>query len=280
MGKAPAFQLYASDFYIDTNSWTVDELGIYTRLLLSQWVNGALPSEENRLARIAGCGVKRFLAGWSQVQVKFHLNGNGTYINDRLEEERAKQVEYKELQSLRGKKSANKRWGTPVTTVITTVKPALQPDCNSSSSSSSSSLKNKEKEEKYIAEVTNLIDFYFREFKTHFFKEPIIQGGKDGSIAKSLLKKIPLKELQELLMKFFESDDKFIQQSGYTLGVFKSQINKLRIGTQKQSGLRAWAQEIKEEEDASGQKAISDSSCLDGGSVQGGDGEGTGEDLL
>ena len=39
MGKTPAFQLYAADFYMDTNSWSIDEIGIYTRLLFSEWVN-------------------------------------------------------------------------------------------------------------------------------------------------------------------------------------------------------------------------------------------------
>jgi uncharacterized protein YdaU (DUF1376 family) len=36
--KPPAFQLYASDFYMDTNSWTIDEIGIYTRLF---YLNGS-----------------------------------------------------------------------------------------------------------------------------------------------------------------------------------------------------------------------------------------------
>jgi hypothetical protein len=46
------------------------------------------------------------------------------------------------------------------------------------------------------------------------------------------------------------------------------------------SGLKAWAREIKEEEDANGQKAIPGTPCVDVGSVQGGNGEGPGEDLL
>jgi len=145
-GKAPAFQLYASDFYIDTNSWTVDEVGIYTRLLLSQWVNGGLPNDIRRLARVAGCNLNRFKKAWSQVQVKFHLNGKGIYINDRLENEREKQLKFKELQSDKGKKSAIKRWGEPVTTDITDPLPALQPDCNSSVFSLQSSINKKDKD--------------------------------------------------------------------------------------------------------------------------------------
>ena len=93
------------------------------------------------------------------------------------------------------------------------------------------------------------IDFYYEEFKNRFGTPPHIQGGKDGSIVKALLKKVPLEELKELLLKFFESSDKFIQTSGYTMGIFNSQINKLKIGAgEKHLGLRAWAQEIIEEE--------------------------------
>ena len=82
-----------------------------------------------------------------------------------------------------------------------------------------------------ILPVKEFIDFYFEEFKTKFGNPPIIQGAKDGSIVKALLKTIPIEELKSLLERFFDSYDPFILKSGYTLGVFKSQINKLRIGT-------------------------------------------------
>ncbi len=47
-GKAPAFQLFAADALVDTASWTVDEVGIYFRLLMTEWVNGPLPNDEAR----------------------------------------------------------------------------------------------------------------------------------------------------------------------------------------------------------------------------------------
>lgn len=138
--KAPAFQLFAADFYMDTNDWTIDEIGIYTRLLLSEWVNGDLPNDEKRLARIAGTSIKKFSKGWSIIKKKFIQNGEGRFQNLRLEESRIKQSQYIEKQREKGKASAQKRWEKPITTVITTAEPQLQPthqpDCNSSSSSS------------------------------------------------------------------------------------------------------------------------------------------------
>jgi len=110
VGKAPAFQMYSGDFYMDTNHWTIEEIGIYTRLLLTEWSQGSLPSEIPRLARIAGCGSKKFQLWWGSISFKFIPDGKGQLINKRLEEEREKQRKYRELQSEKGKVGAEHRW--------------------------------------------------------------------------------------------------------------------------------------------------------------------------
>jgi hypothetical protein len=85
-------------------------------------------------------------------------------------------------------------------------------------------------------QIKEFIDFYFQEFKGRFKDEkgqpiePIITRGKDGVLIKDLLQKIDLNALKTLLVQFLDSEDPFIKKSGYTLGAFKSQINKLRIG--------------------------------------------------
>jgi uncharacterized protein YdaU (DUF1376 family) len=108
-GKPPAFQLYAADFYMDTDDWSVEELGIYTRLLLSQWVNGDLPEEPERLARIAKCSLQRFLSGWRIVQKKFTPAGEGRIQNRRLEQTRQGQLHFREQQRNKGILSGEKR---------------------------------------------------------------------------------------------------------------------------------------------------------------------------
>ena len=55
MGKPPAFQFYAAAFLTDTAEWTIQEVGLYIRLLSSQWINGSLPNNKKRLALIAQC---------------------------------------------------------------------------------------------------------------------------------------------------------------------------------------------------------------------------------
>lgn len=137
MTKPPAFLLYAADFYMDTNTWTIDEIGVYTRLLMSEWVNGPLPNEESRLARAAGCTLHRFKNSWGQVKLKFQKTDDGFLYNSRLEEVRIKQKEYEERQRVKGQKSAEKRWGEQVTTVKPQLQPTHKPKGNSSISSSS-----------------------------------------------------------------------------------------------------------------------------------------------
>ena len=147
MSKSPAFQTYSADYYMDTNSWTVEEMGIYQRLLLTEWVNGALPGDPVRLARIAGCSLKKFHTAWPTINIKFAkydslldsknglyfqiddtLQGKGYLVNLRMEKEREKQRKYREIQSKKGKKSAELR----STTVETPVEATLQPEGNSS----------------------------------------------------------------------------------------------------------------------------------------------------
>ena len=52
MGKAPAFQLYAADFFMDTIGWSDVEVGIYIRLLLLEWINGPLPDDHKQLLKL------------------------------------------------------------------------------------------------------------------------------------------------------------------------------------------------------------------------------------
>ena len=110
MGKSPAFRLYASDFDMDTNTWTNEEIGLYVRLLLSQWVNGPLPKNPKKLGKIGRISSKKFQKVFPGISHKFHVNGDGLIYNERLEKERVKQANYLEKQREHGKKSAENRW--------------------------------------------------------------------------------------------------------------------------------------------------------------------------
>lgn len=110
MGKPPSFPMYASDFDMDTNTWTNEEVGVYLRLLLSEWVNQDLPDDSKKLAKIVRISHKKFQKVFTNISHKFHKNGNNRLVNRRLEEERQKKLNWLENQSKSGKKGADIRW--------------------------------------------------------------------------------------------------------------------------------------------------------------------------
>jgi len=140
MAKAPAFQLYSNDFLVDTLDWSIEEMGIYTRLLFYQWTNGNLPDDEKRLARIAGCGTQKFIANSKKVLSKFVKSSEGFLQNERMELTRQQQSQFIESQREKGKKRAAKRWEGHIATAIPRLQPKDKPK-NGSSTSTSSSLK-------------------------------------------------------------------------------------------------------------------------------------------
>jgi len=142
---------------MDTNHWTVDELGIYQRLLLTEWVNGGIPDNEERLARIAGCSLKKFKKAWPTVRVKFQnghfwesksgssisidatLLGTPYLINPKMEEVRKNQLKYSESR----RKNVSVRYKDKPTYEPTHEEHSLYIDPALQSSSSSSNKKKK-----------------------------------------------------------------------------------------------------------------------------------------
>lgn len=95
MASNPWFKMYATDFLTDTNAWDVVEVGIYIRLLCTQWVNGGLPHEEVRLARICGVDVATFSGAWRGcVAAKFIQGTDGMLRNVKMEEVRMNGAAY------------------------------------------------------------------------------------------------------------------------------------------------------------------------------------------
>ncbi len=172
IGKSPAFRFYSADFVMDTQSWTAEEVGVYVRLLCSEWVNGSIPPmpdadstangtangtaiaepmasvkrAPNRLALIAGVSEDTLRLVWRQVGEKFSKGENGNLVNARLEHEREMQAAYRDGKSNAGKTGAEKRWNSSRTGLTDSrangkriAQPMAQPMANDSCSSSSSS---------------------------------------------------------------------------------------------------------------------------------------------
>jgi uncharacterized protein YdaU (DUF1376 family) len=145
--KSPAFQFYPRDFVSGTATMSLQEVGAYMRLLCYAWDAGSVPAEGDERARIMVCSKAQERDLWKKVGKKFVLE-NDVYLNERMEEERRKQSEYRRRQSDKGKASAASRLQPEGNHGSTTVEARLDSGSNptstllSSSSSSSSELKN------------------------------------------------------------------------------------------------------------------------------------------
>ena len=149
---APAFQFFPDAFDQGTADLTVAEVGAYIRLLCAQWAKGSIPGDHmTRLAAIMRCTPGTAKGLWLTLRDKFERGADGGWRNARMEEERQKQAEYRATQSLRGKVSAEKRWGKDnrasnrtITTVTDSVTLRLPPERNPKPDGNSLSLVSKD----------------------------------------------------------------------------------------------------------------------------------------
>lgn len=89
MGKDPAFLFYYQDFLVGTEFLTLEECGIYIRLLCHQADKGRLSLEHMQSI----CKAYGFT---KNIQSKFIVDDKGCYYNERLEQELIKRKAYTE----------------------------------------------------------------------------------------------------------------------------------------------------------------------------------------
>lgn len=134
--KPPAFQFYAKDWRSSHNvaRMTSKERGVYIDLLAAAWESeepGTLPAPAQLMARCAGLDtrlVKNFL---HKFPTAFKQLGD-IFVNEKLHSQWIELKEYKQKQSLAGKKGNEVRW-------LEQSQPDSQPDRSASASASASS---------------------------------------------------------------------------------------------------------------------------------------------
>lgn len=108
--KTPAFQFYAAEYLADENVqiMTLEEEGIYIRLLAFCWREGSIPEDENTLSMLCKGGSTTLIA---RVKKRFIPSEEkpGRMIHARLEMERFKQEKWREKSRLGGQKTQEKR---------------------------------------------------------------------------------------------------------------------------------------------------------------------------
>jgi uncharacterized protein YdaU (DUF1376 family) len=144
-GKSPAFQFYVQDYLASSRvaEMTLEEEGVYIRLLCYCWSVGSIPADPERCAKLAGKGCSIETATNVQRSFNEHPTDAQRLVHDRLELERERQQTRREQASEAGKKSAARRAKTPKTPAKTRDlndrSTDVQRKVNTSSSSSSSS---------------------------------------------------------------------------------------------------------------------------------------------
>lgn len=82
--------------------------------------------------------------------------------------------------------------------------------------------------------VSILQEFYYSEYENQFGVPYPPNWGKDGAIFKDLLKTLDQDNIKNLILTFFKIKDSFVTNSGYSVGVFRSQIAKLQTSKEAQ----------------------------------------------
>src|SRR4051812_16469051 len=109
MLTTPAFRLYAQDFYFGVVTFNNTTVGAYLKLLIYQWDRGFVPDDIAQIARIIAEPLRVTRQVWADVKCKFERDAHGHWKNRRMERERAKLLEYRNLQAEKGAKGGRQR---------------------------------------------------------------------------------------------------------------------------------------------------------------------------
>jgi phage replication O-like protein O len=81
--------------------------------------------------------------------------------------------------------------------------------------------------------IKEFFAYWDKAFREKTGKDYFFNRGKEGSLTKKMLNSYSIERLKELVGIFFKSQDHFFLNSGYTIGFFYSQINKVVIEAEK-----------------------------------------------
>lgn len=87
MSATPWMPFYVADYIADTRRLTTEQHGACLLLLMDSWASGALPDDDDVLARVAGLDAER----WAQVRpviARYFQIADGQWVHARIERER------------------------------------------------------------------------------------------------------------------------------------------------------------------------------------------------
>jgi uncharacterized protein YdaU (DUF1376 family) len=105
LAKAPAFQFYASDFLSDERVLVMSlaERGLYVTLLCHAWLEGSIPSEPVKIARLVREPQPSFAKLWPAVEACFVPADEGRLVNPRQEHIRSERLAHLKIRQESGR---------------------------------------------------------------------------------------------------------------------------------------------------------------------------------
>jgi len=98
--------------------------------------------------------------------------------------------------------------------------------------------KRKRKTKESNPDVRTFIQEWGETYSEKFNEAYTHEWGKEGRLVKEMLDLHGIEKLRELREEFFCSQDSFIKESGYSIGVFKTQLNKLNSAKKGSESMR------------------------------------------
>lgn len=212
------------------------ERGVYLEMLFEQWEKRFLADNPQAVAEAIASTPEQMaevLAAWPAVRPKFVSAERGVkrIYNAALERTRRDQVAYRKRRqaagSLGGKAAAAKRLEDEALEASNATAPLQQTVAPSSDLIGlDQSRREKKRSEKREDGATSPIGAAFAHYHERFLKrygaKPEYAPGKDAGRWKSLLGRHDLAEVTRRIDRYFDSSDRWIQNSGHTLDVFFS----------------------------------------------------------
>ena len=139
--RAPSFQLYARDYLSDVRyrqaSWAAR--GLLMELFCVIWLEGSLPNDTGRLARICGMSKAKFERLWEEISTFFTAQGD-VLIQKRLHAQLETTRAFRERQAMNGAKGGRpRRINEGENPSLSSGEPKEKPDQTPASASSSAS---------------------------------------------------------------------------------------------------------------------------------------------
>jgi len=232
MAKDPAFLFYSSDFLLGSAFLTLEECGQYIKALCWLHQHGGRLSKEKMEAVIGKMSDK--------LLEKFLIDKNGMLFNKRLLEELEKRNKYCESRRNNAKsyaKHMHKHMENENENInVNKDLKALDFTNNNIVNNSISIIKKKNKKTIPNTPHAQAIEYFCKKFEEKTGTKYVFNGGKDAALIKTMLGFLDLEQFKYKVNAFFYSGDEFVKKAGYTIGVFKSQINKIK-GEKYETGI-------------------------------------------